>query len=127
MTDLKVLLPGPNHPISIDEASTRVTVTLGGRVVADSQRALTLREASYPPVQYIPLADVAPDVLRPSDHTSWCPFKGEARYYDIAVGDDVVPPGVWTYPEPHDAVAQIRDHVAFFPDRVDSIVVHGEG
>ena len=125
MTDMK-LLPGPLHPITIEPTPSRVTVSLGGRVVADTRRALTLREASYPPVQYVPVADVAPGVLEPSSQTSWCPFKGRASYYSARVGDDVVESAVWTYRAPHDAVAQIKDHVAFFADRVDSIVVHDE-
>jgi uncharacterized protein (DUF427 family) len=124
MTDMKVLVPGPLHPISIEATPTRVTVRLGGRVVADTRHALTLREAKYPPVQYIPLADVAPDVLEPSDRTSWCPFKGRASYYSLRVGEDVADAAVWTYLEPHRAVAEIKDHVAFLADRVESIVVH---
>ena len=124
MTDNKVLIPGPDHPITLEPTGTRVTVTLGGRVVADTQDALTLREASYPPVQYVPLADVDPAVLEPSDHTSYCPYKGTASYYSLKVGDNVAPAAVWTYVEPHEAVAQVKDHVAFYAERVDSIEVH---
>jgi uncharacterized protein (DUF427 family) len=123
----KVLVPGPDHPITIDATGARVTVTLGGRVVADSRDALTLREAAYPPVQYIPIADVDPAVLQPSDHTSYCPFKGDATYYDLQVGEDVAPAALWTYVAPHDAVAEVKDHVAFYPDRVDAIEVHDAG
>ena len=124
MTDKKVLVPGPDHPITIEATGARVTVTLGGRVIADTTAALTLREASYPPVQYIPLADVDAAVVRPSDHASYCPFKGDASYSSLQVGDDVVDAAMWTYPEPYDAVAEILDHVAFYPERVDSIRVH---
>jgi uncharacterized protein (DUF427 family) len=124
MTDRKVIVPGPDHPITIEPTPGRVTVTLDGRVIADTRSALTLQEASYPPVQYIPLADVDPDVLAPSDHASYCPFKGEASYFGLRSGDRVADPAVWTYAVPHDAVAQIRDHVAFYPDRVDSVEVH---
>jgi uncharacterized protein (DUF427 family) len=92
-------------------------------VVASSDRALTLQEASYPAVQYLPLEDVDADVLRPSEQTSYCPFKGDASYYDLAVGDQVAEGAVWTYRQPHDAVAPIRDHVAFYADRVDAIEV----
>ena len=127
MTDKKVLVPGPDHPISLEPTGSRVTVTLGGRVIVDTAAALTLREASYPPAQYVPLADVDPAVLRPSDHTTYCPYKGDATYYSLQVGDDVAPAAVWTYVAPHDAVASIKDHVAFYPDRVDSIVVHRGG
>jgi uncharacterized protein (DUF427 family) len=75
-------------------------------------------------VQYVPLADVDADVLVPSDHTSYCPFKGDATYYSLQVGDDVAPAAAWTYVAPHDAVAAVKDHVAFYPDRVDAIEVH---
>ena len=75
-------------------------------------------------MQYVPLADVDPDALEPSDHTSYCPYKGTATYYSLTVGEDVAPAAVWTYVEPHEAVAEVRGHVAFYPDRVDSIVVH---
>jgi uncharacterized protein (DUF427 family) len=119
-----VLVPGRLHPITVERTPGRVTVTLGGRVVADSTSALTLTEASYPSVQYVPLADVDADVLVPSDHTSYCPFKGDATYYSLQVGDDVAPAAAWTYVDPHDAVATIKDHVAFYPDRVDAIEVH---
>lgn len=127
MTDKKVLVPGPDHPITLEPTGSRVTVELGGRVIVDTEAALTLREASYPPAQYVPLADVDPAVLRPSDHTTYCPYKGDATYYSLQVGDDVAPAAVWTYLAPYDAVAAVKDHVAFYPDRVDSIVVHRAG
>jgi uncharacterized protein (DUF427 family) len=124
MTQKKVLVPGPDHPMTIEPTGARVTVRAGGRVVADTAKALTLREAAYPPVQYIPLADVDPGVLEPSDHTSYCPFKGDASYYGLKVGEEVSPAAVWTYTEPHRAAAEIAGHVAFFPDRVEAIEVH---
>lgn len=123
MTDKKVLVPGPDHPITLEATGTRVTVTLGGKVIADTTNAITLQEASYPAVQYVPLADVDPAVLRPSDHETYCPFKGEASYYSIEVGADVAPAALWFYPAPHDAVAAIKDHAAFYPDRV-AVEVH---
>lgn len=122
MTDIKV--PGLSHPITIEPTSGQVRVRLDGRVVVDTPRALTLREASYPPVQYVPVDDVDPALLVPSSHTSWCPFKGRASYYDLVVGDQVAPAAVWTYLEPRAAVAQVKGHVAFYADRVDSIEVH---
>lgn len=124
MTLKKVLVPGPLHPITLAPTGARVTVTLGGRVIADTTGAITLREASYPPVQYIPLADVDPEVLRASDHATYCPFKGEASYHSLQVGDDLVPAAAWYYPEPYEAVAPVKDHVAFYPDKVDRIEVH---
>ena len=121
MTDIKV--PGPDHPITIEPTAGQVTVRLGGQVIVDTSRALTLREASYPPVQYVPLSDVDPAVLEPSSRTSWCPYKGTASYYGLRVGDRVVPDALWAYPAPHDAVAEIQGHAAFYPDRVDGIEV----
>jgi uncharacterized protein (DUF427 family) len=118
-----VLKPGPLHPITVEPAGSQVTVTVGDQVVARTDRALTLREATIPPVHYIPLADVDPAVLVPSEHTSYCPYKGEATYYGLRVGDDVAADVVWTYVEPHEAVAPIADHVAFWVGKVDSLAV----
>ncbi len=126
MTDTLVLVPGPDHPITIEAARARVTVRLGGRVVADTQDALTLTETSYPPVQFVPLADVDESLLVPSSHTSYCPYKGAATYFDLRIGDDTASAAVWTYADPHDAVAQVKEHVAFFADRVDAIEVRRE-
>jgi uncharacterized protein (DUF427 family) len=126
MTLIKI--PGLDHAISVEPTPGRVTVRLGGRVLADTENALTLREAEYPPVQYVPLADVAADMIRSSSHTSYCPYKGVATYYDLVGEGGVASAAAWTYAEPHAAVAAIRDHVAFYPDRVDSVEVQrGEG
>jgi uncharacterized protein (DUF427 family) len=114
-------IPGPAHPISIEANPSRVVVTVGGRVIADSRDALTLREASYPAVQYIPRRDVDMAALTRSNHTTYCPYKGDASYYDIPAGGDRSLNAVWTYETPFDAMAQIKDYVAFYPDRVDEI------
>jgi uncharacterized protein (DUF427 family) len=116
-----VLTPGPKHPITVEKNPDRVVVTVGGRVVADSQDALVLREADYPPVQYIPRKDVDLTQLERTRHHSYCPFKGEASYYSISPGGERSVNAVWTYEAPHAAVAEIQDHLAFYPDRVDSI------
>lgn len=115
-------IPGPDHPITIEANASRVTVTVAGRVVADSTRAFTLREAAYPPVHYIPRADVDMALLQRSDHSSYCPYKGEAAYYSIPVGGERAVDAVWTYETAYEAVAAIAGHVAFYPDRVDAIV-----
>jgi uncharacterized protein (DUF427 family) len=113
-------IPGPDHPITVEPTGTRVVARVGDRVVADTTSALTLQEASYPPVQYVPLADVDPDVLRDSAMTTYCPYKGEAGYYTLVPADGAeLVDAVWTYRTPYDAVAEIADHVAFYPDRVD--------
>ncbi|QMU76209.1 DUF427 domain-containing protein [Streptacidiphilus sp. PB12-B1b] len=121
MTDKPVLQPSPAHPITVDANPARVVVSVAGRVVADTRNALTLREASYPPVQYIPLADVDRSLLERTDTTSYCPFKGDASYYSIPAGGARSVDAIWSYEAPHAAVAEIKDHVAFYPDRVDSI------
>ncbi|WP_225772473.1 DUF427 domain-containing protein [Inquilinus sp. Marseille-Q2685] len=114
-------IPGPDHPITVTPNPARVVVTIAGRVVADSRNALTLREASYPPVQYIPRKDVDMAALQRTDHATYCPYKGDAAYYSIPAGGDRAANAVWTYEAPYDAVAGIKDHLAFYPDRVDSI------
>ena len=121
MSDRQVKIPGPDHPISITANPSRVVVTLGGQVIADSRNALTLREASYPPVQYIPIADVDPVLIARTDHSTHCPYKGDASYYSIPAGGNRSKNAIWVYETPHPAVAAIKDHVAFYPDRVDSI------
>jgi uncharacterized protein (DUF427 family) len=121
MPDKPMKIPGPDHPISIEANSSRLVVTVGGRVIADSRAALTLREASYPPVQYFPRADVDMAALTRSEHTSYCPYKGDASYYSIPAGGDRALNAVWTYESPFAAMAQIKDYVAFYPDRVDEI------
>jgi uncharacterized protein (DUF427 family) len=111
--------PGPDHPITLRRSAARVTVRRGSQVVADTSRALEMREASYPVVLYIPIDDVDQALLRPSDEHTWCPYKGEASYYDIVDGEGTdLNASVWYYDDPFPAVADIRDHVAFYADRV---------
>jgi uncharacterized protein (DUF427 family) len=97
-------------------------VTVGGKVVADSSSALTLHEASYPAAFYIPRKDVEMALLSRTEHATYCPYKGDCAYYSVAVGGDRSVNAVWTYEAPFDAVAAIRDYLAFYPERVDSIV-----
>ena len=114
-------IPGPDHPITIEPAGVRVVARVGTQVVADTTRALTLREASYPPVQYIPLEDVDQTLLTASATQTYCPYKGDASYYSITA-DTGRPDAVWYYREPYDAVADIAGHVAFYTDHVDIVV-----
>jgi uncharacterized protein (DUF427 family) len=116
-------LPNPQHPITVEHNVSRVRVTVAGRVVADTRRALTLRESDYQPVHYIPRDDVDMSLLERSDNQSYCPYKGDAAYYSIALGDGRGKNAVWTYEMPYDAVAEIKGYLAFYPDRVDSIEV----
>ena len=121
MTARTVRIPGPDHPITITPTQGRVVVTVAGRVVADSRHALTLQEASYPAVQYVPRADVDLSLLERTDHATYCPYKGDCAYYSVPAGGERAVNAVWTYEQPYDAVAAIREHVAFYPDRVDAI------
>jgi uncharacterized protein (DUF427 family) len=121
MTQKPMKNPGPDHPISIEANPSRVIVKVGGKVIADTRDALTLREAHYPPVQYIPRRAVDMTALTRSEHTTYCPYKGEASYYNVPAGGDRSLNAVWTYEMPFEAVAQIKDYVAFYPDRVDEI------
>jgi len=121
MTDKPVKIPGPDHPISIEANPSRIVVKVGGKIIADTSAALTLREASYPPVQYIPRRDVDMAALTRSEHRSYCPYKGDASYYSIPAGGDRSRNAVWTYEAPFEAMAQIKDYVAFYPDRIDEI------
>jgi len=113
--------PRPDHPISIQHNPARVVVSVAGDVVADTRNALTLREADYSPVQYIPREDVDLSQLKRTDHATYCPYKGDCRYYSVPAGGKKSVNAVWTYEDQYTAVAQIKGHVAFYPDRVDEI------
>lgn len=118
-----IKIPGPDHPIAIEPMQGRVKVVVAGRVIADTRRALTLREASYPGVYYIPREDADMSLLTHTDHATYCPYKGECSYYSIPSGGDRAVNAVWTYETPYAAVAPIAGHLAFYPDRVDSLTV----
>ncbi|BDB28542.1 hypothetical protein Tamer19_62110 [Cupriavidus sp. TA19] len=122
-----VRIPGPDHPITVTPTQGRVVVRVAGRVVADSTAALTLQEASYAPVQYIPRADVDMAQLARSDHATYCPYKGDCSYFSIPAAGERGRDAVWSYETPYDAVAAIASHVAFYPDRVDGIDIGDAG
>ncbi|WP_210585395.1 DUF427 domain-containing protein [Streptomyces sp. GESEQ-35] len=122
MTAQEPKIPGPDHPITIETTGVRVVAGIGPHIVADTTRALTLREANYPPVQYIPLDDVDQTLLAPSATQTYCPYKGNASYYSIALAEGGPADAVWSYSEPYEAVADIAGHVAFYTDRVEVVV-----
>jgi uncharacterized protein (DUF427 family) len=121
MPNRPVLVPGPDHPITIEPNPNRIVVTVGGRTIADTTAAVDLRESNYPAVAYIPREDVDFSALERTDHQTYCPFKGEAAYYSITDGGERSVNAIWTYEAPHDAVVEIKGHLAFYPDRVDKI------
>ncbi len=114
-------VPGPEHPITIARNPARIVVSVGGRVVADTRAALTLREAAYKPVTYVPRGDVDMSLLARTDHATYCPYKGDCAYYSIPLGGERSVNAVWSYEAPYPSVAAIKDYVAFYPNRVDAI------
>jgi uncharacterized protein (DUF427 family) len=116
-----IKIPNADHPISIERNPNRIAVTVDGHVIAATTNALTLREASYPPVLYIPRGDVDMALLERTAHSTYCPYKGDCAYYSIPAGGERSANAIWTYEAPFDAVAEIKDHLAFYPDRVDAI------
>jgi uncharacterized protein (DUF427 family) len=121
MKEKQIKLPGPDHAISIERNPARVVVSIAGHVIADTRNALTLRETDYSPVQYIPREHVDFTRLEKTDHATYCPYKGDCNYYSVPAGGEKSVNAVWTYEDPYPAVAQIKGHVAFYPDRVDEI------
>ncbi|MGC4935178.1 DUF427 domain-containing protein [Gordonia sp. DT30] len=119
MTDRPTLIPDATHPITVDPTPGRVRIWFGDQLIADTTHALTLREATYPPVQYIPRADVDAQVLTDSAHSTYCPYKGEAGYHGLRAADGTAAADkAWFYADPYQAVAPIADHLAFYPDAV---------
>jgi uncharacterized protein (DUF427 family) len=120
-TARRIKVPGPEHPIAIERNPKRVVITAGRLVVADTRDALILREAGYPPVQYVPRKDVNMALLARTEHATYCPYKGDCSYFSIPLGGNRSANAVWTYEAPYQAVMLIKDHLAFYPDRVDAI------
>ena len=121
MKEKPIKNPGADHPISIERNRARIVVSVAGRAIADTRNALTLREADYSPVHYIPREDVDFTQLEQTDHATYCPYKGDCSYYSVPAGGKKSVNAVWTYEDPFPAVAQISGHVAFYPERVDEI------
>jgi uncharacterized protein (DUF427 family) len=118
-----IKIPGPDHPISIERDTGRVIVSVAGGIIADTREALTLSEAHYPAVHYIPRKDVNMTLLARTNCTTYCPYKGDAAYFSIPAGGERSIDAVWTYEAPYAAVADIKDHLAFYSDRVDMIEI----
>jgi uncharacterized protein (DUF427 family) len=114
-----ILTPGPDHPITIEPNSNRVQIRAGDIVIANTSAALTLREAGYPAVHYIPRGDVDMAQLRRSGHASYCPYKGDAAYFHIAALGEKGANAIWTYEQPYEAVGEIAEYLAFYPHLVE--------
>jgi uncharacterized protein (DUF427 family) len=114
-------VPSPAHPIAVMPNAKRVRVTFAGKTIAETTRALTLKEATYPAAQYIPREDVNMSALTPTTHVTHCPYKGEASYFSISVGPRLRENAVWSYETPFPAVKEIAGYLAFYPNRVDKI------
>ena len=123
MNERTAKTPGPDHPITIEPTPGRVVVTAAGRVVADSRNALTLRDAAYPAEQYVPRADANMSLLQPTDHHTYCPYKGDCSYLSIVPAAEKGVNAVWSYEAPFAAMAAIEGHLAFYPERVDAITI----
>ncbi len=123
MTDKSIKIPGPDHPITITPDTRHIVVKAGGQIIADTHRALSLKEASYPAVLYIPREDADMSLLARTDHSTYCPYKGDCSYYSIPAGGERSVNAIWTYETPYDSVSQIAGHLAVYPDRVDSIEI----
>lgn len=113
--------PGHAHTINIEKNPNRIKVTFNGTVVADTQQALILKEGSLPPANYIPREDVQMFYLQRTNHSTHCPFKGDASYFTVSVNGKTEDNAVWTYEAPIDSVAQIKDYVVFYPEKMDAI------
>ena len=119
--NVRMRIPGPDHPITIAANPKRVRISVGGEVIAETIHALTLKEASYAPVQYIPRADANAAKLKRTDHSTYCPYKGDASYFSIHAAGRSSENAVWSYPTPFPAMAEIAGYLAFYPSRVDRI------
>ena len=123
MNSKRFKIPGPDHPITITPARERITITVAGRHIVDTREALTLKEAAYPPVYYVPRKDVDMTQLQRASHQTYCPYKGECAYYSIPAGGERSINAVWTYEAPYPAVSEIQEYLAFYPDRVEAIQI----
>ena len=113
----------PNHRVTTQPAAGRVRVIFGGEVVADTRAAIRLHEADYPAVYYVPRNDVKMESLTRTIHRTHCPFKGDASYFTLQSRGRTAEEAAWSYETPYDEVAVIKEHLAFYPDKVDSIAV----
>jgi uncharacterized protein (DUF427 family) len=127
MNSKPIKVPGPDHPITITATKGRVTATVEDKPIAHTREALTLQEADYPPVQYIPRKDVDMTQLQRSAHRTYCPYKGECVYFSVPAGGERSVNSVWSYEAPYAAVAVIREYLAFYPNRIGALEIDSNG
>ncbi|HEY2751956.1 DUF427 domain-containing protein [Phenylobacterium sp.] len=118
--------PGPDHPIAVEAAKKRWRALFAGHVIADTNKALVLKEAGYKPVVYFPREDVAMEYMSRTAHTTHCPYKGDAAYYTLLMDGQFADNVVWTYEDPYPAMQAIEGLLAFYPDRVEIYEVDDE-
>jgi uncharacterized protein (DUF427 family) len=118
----EIKVPGPDHPITIQLSEQRVRVIVAGQTIADTKRVLVLEEKGYPPVHYIPRMDADMSLLERTTHYSYCPYKGDCTYFSIPSGGSKSEYAVWSYEAPYPSVEAIKDHLAFYPGRIDSLI-----
>ncbi len=111
---------GPKHILYFEDFPRRIRALFGGETLIDTTRARPLYESSLPPVLYVPLEDVRQDLIAPTDHTTHCPFKGDASYWTIAAGGKTAENALWGYPEPLDSAPWLEGYVAPYWDRMDA-------
>ena len=116
----EIKIPGPDHPITISPVEGKVRVTVAGKIVAESTRSLRLEEQGCPPVYYLPRSDANMSLFVRTTHYTYCPYKGDCAYYSIPIGGAKSEYVAWTYENPHEAMAAIKDSLAFYPTRVDA-------
>lgn len=111
----------PEYRVILEPGPSCVRVLFNGEIIADTRSALTLREANHSPVFYIPIVDIRATAIEPTQHTTYCPFKGTARYWTIKTGEKQAENAMWGYPAPYDEVVDIKNYAAFYPNKVDAI------
>ena len=114
------------RPPRLERTDAHLKIVLGGVVIAETREAFRVLETSHPPNYYVPPGDVLPGVMEPAAGTSFCEFKGRASYWNVRGGDRVAPESAWSYATPSPAFADLRDHYAFYADRMDACYVDGE-
>lgn len=114
------------RPPRLEASSKRIRVEFGGKTIAETQRAFRVLETSHPPVYYIPPEDIRMEYLQAEAGSSFCEWKGQARYYTVEVNGNRAQRAAWAYPNPTPAYAQIKDHIAFYAEKMDACTVDGE-